>query len=289
MAAVGAGCKHQQFLQEGFLPELPEVEVVRRGLEPYLTGKTVEHIEVLRPDLRYPIPDLNTALHGHKLRRIERRAKYLLFFFNDVLLVWHLGMTGQFHVLPQNVPPAIHEHVRFLFSGGASLRYRDSRRFGYAGLLPPDEWQQHPWFRDLGPEPLADGFSNKYFTRCCREKKSPIKSTLMNARIVVGIGNIYACEALFRARIHPARLSNRISDIRLQRLHRAIRQVLKEAIEAGGSSINDFVHVDGEPGYFAHDFKTYGRAGEACQQCGKPIRRIVQSGRSSFYCPDCQR
>lgn len=270
------------------MPELPEVEVVRCGLESHLIGKTVEHIEVRRPDLRYPIPDLDTALRGHQLHRIERRAKYLLFFFDNVLLVWHLGMTGQFHVLPQNVPIVVHEHVRFFFNGDASLHYRDSRRFGYVGLLPINGWQQHPWFKNLGPEPLGEEFTEKYLIRRCKMRKSSIKPLLMNAHIVVGVGNIYACEALFRARIHPTRPANRISQIRLRKLFHAVHQVLEEAIEAGGSSISDFVQVDGKPGYFAHTFKVYGRAGEACPDCGKDIRRIVQSGRSTFYCPGCQ-
>jgi len=271
------------------LPELPEVEVVRCGLESYLIGKMVECVEVHRSDLRYPIPDLNTALRGHKLCQVKRRSKYLLFFFEDTLLVWHLGMTGQFHVLPRDIPAAAHEHVRFLFSDGTSLHYRDSRRFGYAGLLPPNGWQQHPWFRDLGPEPLGEKFTEEYLIHCCRMRKAPIKQMLMNAHVVAGIGNIYACESLFRAHIHPARAANRISRMRLQQLFQTVRKVLKEAIDAGGSSISDFVHVDGKPGYFAYHFRVYGREGEACPDCGKHIRRIVQSGRSTFYCPCCQR
>jgi len=272
----------------GFLPELPEVEVVRCGLKPYLTGKTVERVDVARSDLRYPVPDLGAALYGQRILRIERRAKYLLFFFDDVLLVWHLGMTGQFHVLPRDIPAAIHEHVYFLFSDGTSLRYRDSRRFGYAGLLPLNGWQQHPWFRNLGPEPFGEGFTDEYLIRCCKTRRVPVKQMLMNAHVVVGIGNIYASEILFRARIHPARAANRISRMRLHRLFLAVRQVLREAIDAGGSSISDFVRVDGKPGYFAHNFRVYGQAGQACPDCGRHIRRIVQAGRSTFYCTGCQ-
>ena len=270
------------------MPELPEVEVVRRGLESYLVGKKIAHITVHRCDLRYPVPDLDAALRGCKLRGIERRAKYLLFFFENTLLVWHLGMTGQFHVLPQDIPAAPHEHVCLLFSDGTSLRYRDSRRFGYAGLLPLDGWQQHPWFRYLGLEPLDGEFTVEYLMHCCKMRKASVKQILMNAHVVVGIGNIYACEVLFRARIHPARAANRISHARLQKLFQAIRQVLGEAIDAGGSSISDFVRVDGKPGYFAHDFRVYGRDGEVCPDCGRRIRRMVQSGRSTFYCPGCQ-
>lgn len=271
------------------MPELPEVEVVRCGLESRLIGRMVDHIEIFRPDLRYPLPDLNEALHGCKLHRIKRRAKYLLFFFDDVLLVWHLGMSGQFHILPRNIPPVAHEHVRFFFGDGVSLRYRDPRRFGYAGLLPLNGWQQHPWFKHLGPEPLGGEFTAEYLTGCCKKRKSPVKQVLMDASIVAGIGNIYACEVLFRARIHPARAAMRISNIRLQRLFLMIHQVLREAIDAGGSSISDFVHVNGKPGYFAYDFNVYGRAGKPCTQCGKAIVRTVQSGRGTFYCPQCQR
>ncbi|MDQ6960643.1 MAG: bifunctional DNA-formamidopyrimidine glycosylase/DNA-(apurinic or apyrimidinic site) lyase [Mariprofundaceae bacterium] len=271
------------------MPELPEVEVIRRGLESRLTGRMINHVEILRPDLRYPLPDLNMVLSGHKLRRIERRAKYLLFFFDHVLLVWHLGMTGQFHILPQDIPTGAHEHVRIFFNDDHTLRYRDSRRFGYAGLLSLKGWQQHPWFKHLGPEPLGDGFTTEYFAHCCEKRKSPVKPILMNAAIVAGIGNIYACEALFHARIHPARGANRISKIRLQRLFLMIRQILREAIDAGGSSINDFVQVDGKPGYFAYHFRVYGRAGKPCMRCGKAIARMIQSGRATFYCPQCQR
>lgn len=295
-------------LQGGFSPELPEVEVIRCGLEPHLIGRMINHVEVLRPDLRYPLPDLNVALRGYRLCRIKRRAKYLLFFFDGALLVWHLGMTGQFHILPpanpeppgrilksdlpvkgRAAPLAAHEHVRFFFSGGYTLCYRDARRFGYAGLLPLHNWQQHPWFGNLGPEPLGDEFTAEYLVHCCRKRRSPVKAILMNASIVAGIGNIYACESLFRARIHPARATGRISDIRLQRLFLMIRQVLKEAIDAGGSSVSDFVQVDGNPGYFAHRFNVYGRAGKSCMRCGKAVARMVQSGRSTFYFPQCQR
>ncbi len=271
------------------MPELPEVETVRRGLESHLAGRILERVDVIRGDLRYPIPDLGAALRGQRVLSIERRAKYLLFFFNGVLLSWHLGMTGHFHVLSRDVPAAAHEHVRFLFDDGKTLRYRDPRRFGYAGLLPLQGWRQHPWFRDMGPEPLGDEFTPEYLAHCCGKRRISIKQILMDARVVVGIGNIYACESLFRAHIHPVRAANRISDSRLQQLVREIRQVLMEAINAGGSSISDFVCADGKPGYFAHSFRVYGRAGKVCLDCGGEIRRIVQAGRGTFFCPACQR
>ncbi len=270
------------------MPELPEVEVVRRGLEPLLAGRCVQAAHCAVPALRYPLPDLD-VLAGLCCQRIGRRAKYLLFEFDGgLLLVWHLGMTGQFRVLPADVPQAAHEHVRIDFTDGSSLRYRDVRRFGYAGLLSVSNWQSHAWFRRLGPEPLSDAFDGEYLHERCRHRRAPIKNVLMDARVVVGVGNIYASEALFRAGIHPARSAGRISGKRLRILAHHVKEILCEAIEAGGSTISDFVRVDGRPGYFAFEFDAYGRAGEACSRCGKAIRRIVQAGRSTFYCPGCQ-
>ncbi len=275
------------------MPELPEVETVCRGLAPHVIGRLVEAVTCFRPNLRYLLPDL-AVLRGQRCRSVKRRAKYLLFEFDDVLLVWHLGMSGCFRVsdsvvLDSDAPPARHEHVRLLFSGDVSLRYIDPRRFGYAGLLPKEGWQQHKWFKSLGPEPLDDAFDGAYLFSRCKGRKIAIKPLLMDAAVVVGVGNIYACESLFRAAIHPGRAANKVSRRRLDLLALTVQQVLGEAIAAGGSTISDFAHVDGNPGYFAHDFRVYGREGEACLQCGSIIRRLLQSGRSTFYCPRCQR
>jgi len=277
-------------IKEARLPELPEVEVLRRGLAPLLLGKHIESVHCAVPTLRYPLPNnLNERLAGHVFRGINRRAKYLLFNFDfDLLLAWHLGMTGQFHVLDRNGHAGAHEHVRINCTDGCSLRYRDTRRFGYAGLLSTHNWQAHPWFRHLGPEPLSDGFNAEYLFRQCRSRNAPIKNVLMDARIVVGIGNIYASESLFQAGIHPRRAANRISFERLNSLSESIKAVLRAAIRAGGSTIRNYVHADGGPGYFAHQFTVYGRKGESCHRCGKGIRRLVLAGRSSFYCPGCQ-
>jgi len=270
------------------MPELPEVETVCRGLAPHLTGRSIESVQCHRPDLRFPLPEMD-VLHGRVCEKVARRGKYLQFYFDDLLLVWHLGMTGRFHVLAQSTPMQAHEHVRMQLSGGECLIYRDARRFGYAGLMRVDDWQAHPWFAKLGPEPLGDAFDAVYLAACCKGRKGPIKPLLMNAQIVVGVGNIYACEALFRSGIHPQRAAGRISHARLQRLVGAVRDVLAEAIASGGSTISDFARVDGSPGYFAHSFAVYGREGEACGVCGEAIRRSVQAGRSSFYCAQCQR
>jgi len=280
------------------MPELPEVETVRCGLEPLLSGRVIESVICHRMTLRYPLPDLQSLI-GNTFSAVQRRSKYLLFAFElyssdqsnssaDPLLVWHLGMTGQFHVLPQDAPVAAHEHVCFYLSDGQSLRYRDARRFGYAGLLDADRWQSHAWFANLGPEPLTDAFNVDHLAGVCAGRKAPIKNIIMDAKTVVGVGNIYAAESLFRAGIHPARAAGRISRARLAMLLDVIQQVLQEAIAAGGSTIRDFLHSDGKPGYFAHQFQVYGRQGKTCFQCQKPIKRMTQAGRSSFYCPGCQ-
>ncbi len=276
------------------MPELPEVEVVRTGLESLLLGRKVQSVTALRADLRYPLPDFS-PLFGQCIEGIHRRSKYLLFDFDAkkdgseaYTLVWHLGMTGQFHVLPQATAAGPHEHVRFDFDDGSSLRYRDARRFGYAGLMAKSDWMQHAWFKRLGVEPLLDAFDVELLLLHCRGRKVPIKTLIMDAHVVVGVGNIYAAESLFLAGIHPARAAGRISKFRLQVLVNAIKTTLAAAIQAGGSSISDFVQVDGKPGYFAHTFHVYGREGEFCTRCDAKIRRIIQAGRSSFYCPRCQ-
>jgi len=270
------------------MPELPEVEVVRTGLEPLLSDRRIQRVQCFRENLRYPLPQL-VSLEEHCFIGVARRAKYLLFSIDDDRrLIWHLGMTGQFHVLDAGLARQPHEHVRFTLDDGRALVYRDARRFGYAGLMAAGDVALHPWFAGLGPEPLGDEFNGDYLTARCRGKKQPIKSLLMDGRVVVGVGNIYAAESLFRAGIHPARAAGRIAAARLNLLSQCVRQVLGEAIAAGGSSISDFVHADGKPGYFSHAFRVYGRQGLPCPVCAKPIKRIVQSGRSSFYCCGCQ-
>ncbi|MDQ6982000.1 MAG: bifunctional DNA-formamidopyrimidine glycosylase/DNA-(apurinic or apyrimidinic site) lyase [Mariprofundus sp.] len=271
------------------MPELPEVETIRVGLEPLLAGREIISVVCHRTNLRYALPDLS-VLVGHEIAGVQRRAKYLLFELerDSRMLVWHLGMTGQFHVLPRNTEAAAHEHVRFDFSDGQSLRYRDARRFGYAGLVDSRQLKSHPWFVHLGPEPLSDAFNADHLAAACTGRKAPIKNIIMDAVVVVGVGNIYASEALFRAGIHPARAGGRISSARLLQLSDCIKLVLAEAIAAGGSSISDFMHADGKPGYFAHQFQVYGRQRLPCYRCGATIKRMIQAGRSTFYCGGCQ-
>jgi len=271
------------------MPELPEVETVRTGLEPLLMNRTISAVSCFRQQLRYPLPDLS-RLVGQKIVAVARRSKYLLLQLDsDQILVWHLGMTGQFHMLSEASEKGVHEHVRIDLADGQSLRYRDARRFGYAGLIRAEQLLSHPWFAKLGPEPLSEAFDSSHLAGVCQARKAPIKTVIMDAANVVGVGNIYAAESLFRAGIHPARAAGRISKIRLALLTDSIKQVLAEAIAAGGSTISDFVKADGKPGYFAHSFQVYGREGEACFLCEKQIKRMVQAGRSSFYCPGCQR
>ncbi len=272
------------------MPELPEVEVVCRGLSPLLVDQRVRSVELMRDNLRFPLPvSMVQELPGLIFSSISRRSKYLLFCFDrGPVLIWHLGMTGQFHVLDQSAPPGAHEHVRINMENGAALCYRDARRFGYVGLSSHEELAGHKWFAQLGPEPLGDSFSADYLIGYCKGRRAAIKALLMNAHVVVGVGNIYANEALFRSGIHPGRAAGKISKARIAVLVEAVRSVLGEAIDAGGSTISDFVQADGKPGYFAHQFRVYGREGEPCYQCGRSIRRMVQSGRSTFYCLGCQ-
>lgn len=269
------------------MPELPEVEVIRRGLAPQLAGRRLLAVVCRRRDLRYPVPDLD-VLCGRTCTNVARRGKYLLFFFDELLLAWHLGMSGQLLALPQAAAAAKHEHLRLDFSGGLSLRYRDARRFGCVGLMAAARWQDHPWFRHLGPEPLTSDFDGPYLASACRGRRAAIKQVLMDARVVVGIGNIYAAEALHLAGIHPARTAGRISKARLTHLAAAVKQVLSRAIAAGGSSIRDYIDAAGRSGYFAYAFQVYGRAGLPCHRCGRRLRRCTIAGRSSFYCPGCQ-
>lgn len=276
---------------EGPLPELPEVEVVRTGLESLVAGRRIEGLILHRRMLRYPLPDgMAARLTGRAIQAVARRSKYLIFHLDGPdVLVWHLGMTGQFHVLPEADPAGRHEHVVFALDEGLSLRYRDMRRFGYAGLFPAGSWRAQPWFAKLGPEPLGGEFDGAYLDGRCRERTAPIKAVLMDAAVVVGVGNIYACESLFRAGIDPFLPAHRLGRKRAALLAEAVKAVLAEAIEAGGSTISDFVRADGRPGYFRHSFAVYQRQGQPCPRCGEPVLRGRLAGRGTFHCPGCQR
>jgi formamidopyrimidine-DNA glycosylase len=286
------------------MPELPEVETVRRGLEPALKGRRLERVQARRPDLRFPLPEgFGQRLTGATVERLDRRAKYLqLRLSTGETLVVHLGMTGRFEIEGAGVAerpgqfrsPSSHEdkhaHVVFETDEPRRVTFFDPRRFGYMDLIPTEGLEDHPWFSGLGPEPLGDGFNPGQLARAIAGKSQNIKATLLDQRIVAGLGNIYVCEALWRARISPLTAAGRISKKRLEVLVEAVKQVLQEAVEAGGSTLRDYAGVDGELGYFQHRFQVYGREGEPCLRKDRGVvRRIVQAGRSTFYCPACQK
>ncbi len=277
------------------MPELPEVETIVRGLRPRLQGRAVSRVVARRPDLRIPLPDDFTArLEGRRVERIERRAKYILAMLSDgMVLVVHLGMSGQWvvHDGRPEEPPGPHDHVEIELDDGTTLVYRDVRRFGLMTLAAQHELDEHPLLRDLGVEPLGNDFNGLALSASLRGRKTAIKAALLDQRIVAGLGNIYVCEALFRAGISPRRTASSVAGKRAERLAPAIRAVLTEAIDAGGSSLRDYVQASGELGHFQHRFSVYGREGKPCPGCDCPnrIKRIVQGGRSTFYCPHRQR
>jgi len=294
------------------MPELPEVETVRRGLEPAMEGARFTKVEVHRGDLRWPLPkDFVPRLQGSTVTGIGRRAKYLLANLSsgDVLLM-HLGMSGSFHVFDKkNAGPglgnyyhersqhAAHDHVVFHMSSGAIVTFNDPRRFGSMKIVPRDKLDAEPLLRGLGPEPLGNEFDAAMLARACAGKKTSLKAALLDQRIVAGLGNIYVCEALHRARLSPKRQASTIADRngapneRAVKLVDAIKVVLNEAIKQGGSSLRDHKLTDGELGMFQHNFRVYDREGEKCRTpgCTGTIKRFVQNGRSTFYCPTCQK
>ncbi|SHH41303.1 bifunctional DNA-formamidopyrimidine glycosylase/DNA-(apurinic or apyrimidinic site) lyase [Cognatishimia maritima] len=283
------------------MPELPEVETVRRGLVPAMEGVAIAKADVNRPDLRWPFPDrMAERLTGARVNTLRRRSKYILADLStgETLLI-HLGMSGRMLIsgdplgqfLHAHPAPQKHDHVVFHMDNGARVTFNDPRRFGAMDLLDTATASAHPLLASIGPEPLGNDFHEDYLVQKLAHRKTPIKSALLDQKIVAGLGNIYVCEALFRAQISPKRHVNKISESRIRSLVPIIREVLADAIAAGGSSLKDFRQADGELGYFQHSFDVYGREHQPCRtpDCGAVITRIVQSGRSSFYCPQCQR
>ncbi len=275
------------------MPELPEVEVTRRGIEPYVTGRRVERVDVRTSALRWPVPaELASALARQAVRRVERRGKYLLFETDAGWFIVHLGMTGTLRVLmhEQAAPPAKHDHIDWIFDEFV-LRYRDPRRFGAVlwHARAAGDVRSHPLLASLGVEPFSEQFSGEVIFRGTRGRTASIKQVLLAGEIVVGVGNIYASESLFRAGIRPTTAAGRVSLARCERLADCVRATLAAAIERGGSTLRDFVGSDGASGYFQLDCFVYDRAGEPCRVCGAPIRQIVQGQRSTYYCAHCQR
>lgn len=272
------------------MPELPEVETTRRGVAPWLEGVRVTGVALRQPRLRWPVPRrLVQELPGRVVLHAERRGKYLLFRAEgDRTLMMHLGMSGSLRVLPAPRPPGPHDHLDIELESGRVLRFHDPRRFGSADWFAGDPLQ-HPLLRELGPEPLGAEFTPSYLAAACHGRRVAIKQHIMNGRVVVGVGNIYASEALFRAGIHPSRAAGRVSAARLEQLVGAIRAVLEEAIRQGGTTLRDFAWGEDQRGYFRIELAAYDRAGEPCLRCGTAIRQSVQGQRSTYYCPRCQR
>jgi formamidopyrimidine-DNA glycosylase len=271
------------------MPELPEVETTRRGLAPHVAGRRVEAVHVYDPRLRWPVPArLSADLVGRTIDRVERRSRYLLFRAGDHTLLVHLGMTGSLRAFTQPPPRRAHDHVDVVLDNGWTLRYHDPRRFG-AMLWVEGPAEAHPLLAQLGPEPFDPAFDADYFHAQTRRRTAAIKLVLMDNRVVVGVGNIYANESLFRAGIRPTLSASRVSKARLARLIDAVRATLSEAIAKGGSTLRDYVDSAGEPGYFQLEHFVYGRAGEPCRACATPIRLTRQGGRATAYCPTCQR
>ena len=271
------------------MPELPEVETTRRGVEPQVAGRRINALRVYDTRLRWPVPgNLSRHLVGRTVDRVDRRSKYLLFRLGADTLLIHLGMTGSLRVFKQLPPRRPHDHVDLAFDGGVHLRYNDPRRFGAILWLPGGD-PLHPLLARLGPEPFDPAFDAHYFWQETRRRTAAIKLALMDNHLVVGVGNIYANEALFRAGIRPTVAAHRLSRPRLARLVEVVRAVLAEAIAKGGSTLRDYVDASGEPGYFQLDYFVYGREGAPCRVCSTPIRHKRLGGRASFYCPRCQR
>jgi formamidopyrimidine-DNA glycosylase len=288
------------------MPELPEVETVRRGLQPHLEGARLARVEQRRPDLRFPLPDrFAQRLTGARIERLERRAKYLIAPLDTgETLVAHLGMTGRF-LIEAAAPGKFaagefaheaggdpkHTHIVFHTERGATVSFNDARRFGYMDLIPSAGLERHAWFAGLGPEPLGPDFGPQVLADGFAGRRQSVKATLLDQRVVAGLGNIYVCEALYRARINPERAAGDLRPVELKRLAGAVKAVLEAAIEAGGSTLRDYRNAEGALGYFQHAFQVYGREEQPCltPRCAGTVRRLVQGGRSTFFCATCQR
>jgi formamidopyrimidine-DNA glycosylase len=293
------------------MPELPEVETVRRGLEPVLAGQRIRRVDQRRPNLRFPFPERFVArLEGQTVERLDRRAKYLVAHLDGgEALIMHLGMTGRFTITSKVASAQVgtfvhvasddtkHDHVVFETDAGAVVTYNDARRFGFMDLTSSQHLGEHALIRDIGIEPLGAALTPEFIAHAAHGKRADLKAFLMDQRIICGLGNIYVCETLFRARLSPTKPASRIAAAKgkprggAERLVPHIREVLSEAIGAGGSTLRDYQHTDGSLGYFQHTFAVYGREGEPCRTagCTAVIKRIVQSNRSTFYCPHCQK
>ena len=271
------------------MPELPEVETTRRGIEPHLRGQKIKKLIVRQPSLRWPVPvQLGSWIEHIAIRQLSRRGKYLLLGTDNGTLIIHLGMSGSLSVIKDQTPPGQHDHIDLLLENGSRLRFRDPRRFG-AWLWTDGPPETHPLLQRMGPEPFSHAFNARYLHRLSRGRKLAIKSLLMDSHAVAGVGNIYANEALFLAGIHPARPAGRISQQRYEKLVDTLKRVLNAAIDQGGTTLRDFTGAEGKPGYFQQSLSVYGQQGKPCRSCTTPIRETRIAQRSTFYCPRCQR
>ena len=269
------------------MPELPEVETTRRGIEPFLSGQTIERIHVRETRLRWPV-SLPDHLAGSEVLNVTRRAKYILIETETGALVVHLGMSGSLRVVTPDDAPRLHDHIDIEIKNGPWLRYNDPRRFG-SFHFAPHPCQEHWLLKSLGPEPLGNEFSGDYLFATSRRRRVAVKNHIMDGKVVVGVGNIYAAESLFRAGIRPSTPAHKVSRVAYQFLAAAIRDILGNAINVGGTTLRDFVGSDGQPGYFKQSLNVYGRQGEGCRICGSPLKLQILGQRSTVYCPVCQR
>jgi formamidopyrimidine-DNA glycosylase len=269
------------------VPELPEVETTRRGIEPHTIGRRIVALQLYEPRLRWRVPDdLPTKVASQHVLHVKRRAKYLLLELESGTLLLHLGMSGSLRVLPADTPRLTHDHFDLVLDSGSTLRFNDPRRFG--SLHYTDEPNGHPLLAKLAPEPLDPEFNTDYLWRITRRRRVAIKQLLMNSRLVVGVGNIYASEALFRAKVRPRRPARTLTRVEAGRLVRAVKSVLSMAIRVGGTTLRDYVGADGQPGYFKQKLYVYERQTQPCRTCRTPIRQLTQGQRSTYYCPTCQ-
>lgn len=270
------------------MPELPEVETTRRGIAPFLTGETIRVLDVREARLRWPVdPGLNARLRGTRIEAVDRRAKYLIVRTTRGSLLWHLGMSGSLRIITDGRAPDRHDHLDLVLDSGHCLRFNDPRRFGFL-LWTEAPVAEHPRLVTLGPEPLSDTFNGDRLYRRSRGRRASVKAFLMDAATVVGVGNIYASEALFEAGIHPRRPAGRVGRARYEALVVAVKRILAAAIEQGGTTLRDFSDSEGRPGYFSQSLAVYGHEGEPCPACGAPVGREVIGQRSTFFCPRCQ-
>ena len=274
------------------MPELPEVEVIKRGLQRHLPGRKVLKIVAGNKKLRQPIPrkNLKKFIQGTRIQSVDRRAKFLLITMdNGAILIIHLGMTGRLGIFPADSPRAKHDHLRLQLDNGMQLRFNDIRRFGSVQLIPPGKGLANTLLSNIGPEPFGKEFNPFYLRQLAAGKNRPIKNFLMDSRVVAGIGNIYACEILFHAGLNPGRKISTLSINEWERIVAGTHHVLMQAIESGGTTISDFVNASGKSGYFQLKLQTYGRQGKSCNACSTPITRKTMAGRSTFFCPECQK